>query len=225
MLHLSALHLVYVQQFSSYPMINDLVTGLQPFVLTSWPSNNYDYNTGLGPPKYIGPRGGIYACPAYNRLRLEFQAEPKDFPYGNSGSYGYNAVGNLGKGLGTYNIPNSARFIPPARESQVLAPSDMIGMAEATLLEPFGEGQPIDGNTEYWDLFEDPKFLQAVLYGVPMSYWAFPSAVRAMKQRHSGRWNVGFCDSHVESLTPMSLFNVSNSVVAQRWNIDHQPHN
>ncbi len=33
------------------------------------------------------------------------------------------------------------------------------------------------------------------------------------------------CDGHVENLRPLDLFNLSNALVAQRWNIDHQPHN
>jgi prepilin-type N-terminal cleavage/methylation domain-containing protein len=45
---------MYVQQYASYPSINDFVRGLQPFVRTSWPSNNYDYS-GSGAPKYLGP--------------------------------------------------------------------------------------------------------------------------------------------------------------------------
>jgi len=66
--------------------------------------------------------------------------------------------------------------------------------------------------------------MKAVLQGMPLS-WATPKAVQGMKQRHNGKWNVGFCDAHVESFTPAKLFNISNSVVDQRWNRDHQVHN
>jgi prepilin-type processing-associated H-X9-DG protein len=48
--------------------------------------------------------------------------------------------------------------------------------------------------------------------------------IQGMNQRHGGRWNIGFCDGHVENLRPTDLFNLSNSIVAQRWNYDHQPH-
>jgi prepilin-type processing-associated H-X9-DG protein len=47
---------------------------------------------------------------------------------------------------------------------------------------------------------------------------------KATKQRHSARWNVSFCDGHVENLRPGNLFGVTNPLVAQRWNVDHQPH-
>jgi prepilin-type processing-associated H-X9-DG protein len=43
--------------------------------------------------------------------------------------------------------------------------------------------------------------------------------------RHNARWNVGFCDGHVENLAPNDLFNLSKDSVARRWNIDHEPHN
>jgi hypothetical protein len=60
---------LYVQEFASYPSINDLVSGLYPLVRCWWPSNNYNY---FQSNPYLGPRTGIYACPAYNRLRAEF---------------------------------------------------------------------------------------------------------------------------------------------------------
>ncbi len=47
---------------------------------------------------------------------------------------------------------------------------------------------------------------------------------RAMQQRHGARWNVGFCDTHVETLRPVYLFNFSNDITPRRWNRDHQPH-
>ena len=49
--------------------------------------------------------------------------------------------------------------------------------------------------------------------------------VHAYRLRHNARWNMGFCDGHVENLAPNDLFNLSKDSVARRWNIDHEPHN
>lgn len=61
--------------------------------------------------------------------------------------------------------------------------------------------------------------LKGLLFGVP----ANDRSVQAMKQRHGGKWNVSFCDVHMETLRPVDLFNMTNVAVAQRWNYDHQP--
>jgi hypothetical protein len=37
------------------------------------------------------------------------------------------------------------------------------------------------------------------------------------------KWNVSFCDGHVENLRAANLFGISNPAVAQRWNNDHRP--
>jgi prepilin-type processing-associated H-X9-DG protein len=98
----------------------------------------------------------------------------------------------------------------------------MIGMGDAVLYLPVAP--MIEGDSQFGVIFGTPARpyeYQGVMYGAP----ANNAAVRAMKTRHSGRWNMGFCDGHVESFRAMNLFNLSNSVVAQRWNADHQPHN
>ena len=48
--------------------------------------------------------------------------------------------------------------------------------------------------------------------------------VQAIPRRHGGRWNVGFCDAHVENLSARKLFGVRNPTVGRRWNNDHKPH-
>ena len=48
--------------------------------------------------------------------------------------------------------------------------------------------------------------------------------LRFIRARHGGRWNVAFCDGHVENLRGRKLFDVKNSAVLRRWNADNQPH-
>ncbi len=144
---------------------------------------------------------------------------------GGHGSYGYNEWGHLGdEGLGLSgqelgrNSPGAV--IVPTRESQVADPSDMIALGDAVLTTDVAASSVLLG---HWAL-DAPMLRQyyynAVMGGVP----AGDPAVRAMKERHGGLWNVAFCDAHTEALRPTSLFGVTNAVVARRWNNDHQPH-
>ena len=72
------------------------------------------------------------------------------------------------------------------------------------------------------EVFEVSEFIYDLgLKGVPPGNPAF----QAMRQRHWGKFNIGFCDGHVESLRTNELVNLKNSAVAARWNNDHQPHN
>ena len=214
---------LYVQQSGAYPLIKDLITDLQPLVNTSWPSNNYDWTGSV----FLGPRSGVYACPAYNRFRGEFASDPINFPADNKGSYGYNGEGYWGGGLGPLTIPGEVDIGGhplTVRENQVVCPSDMIALADSIIIGGDG-GSTIWGLPEYGELMSDWGYDRSVLNAVPGHMWVALESARAMKQRHNWHWNVGFCDAHVESLRTSDLFNFSNSVVARRWNIDHQPHN
>ncbi len=193
---------MYVQQGGVFPDGDPLVSELYPFVHSSWPTNNYDQS------RYLGPRAGIYACPGYNQVRGEYHLNPSS-GWAVSGSYGYN-IGGLGDEGLTGGI----------REGQVVSPSDMIGMADATFF-PFSLAEHIVGDRWLSWCFNDQYYYRLVAYGVPVNR----REVQAVKQRHGGRWNVGFCDTHVENLPTTRLFYALDSAVAQRWNRDHQPHN
>lgn len=96
------------------------------------------------------------------------------------------------------------------RENEVLNPSDMIGFGDAmwryqhydvtlpwgsALLSPFND--------------TDPRM--AVIVNRPT------------EARHGGRWNIGFCDGHVENLRSTNLFDNNASDVLKRWNRDDRP--
>jgi prepilin-type processing-associated H-X9-DG protein len=44
------------------------------------------------------------------------------------------------------------------------------------------------------------------------------------QRRHNLRFNVLFCDGHVETLKIDDLFSVASDAVLDRWNNDGQPH-
>jgi prepilin-type processing-associated H-X9-DG protein len=66
----------------------------------------------------------------------------------------------------------------------------------------------------------DTTWHNEVMRGLPVG----DPAVQAMAQRHGGKWNVAFCDGHVENLQTKNLFDATNSAVLCRWNNDNQPH-
>ncbi len=47
---------------------------------------------------------------------------------------------------------------------------------------------------------------------------------KAASIRHQGKFNVVFCDGHVESTTLQFLFTDTSDAALSRWNRDHQPH-
>ncbi|HZR20705.1 MAG TPA: DUF1559 domain-containing protein [Verrucomicrobiae bacterium] len=211
---------MYVHDYGAYPgyIFHTQATGvrsffvqLQPYTRAPWPEPNYD-QTG-----WLGPRTSIYACPAYSRVRGGFDQSVKFW------SYGYNSAGCTFQGF--LGLGGTAGAGPgptgPTRESAVTTPSDMIAIGDAALA---GDSPGIPGLVWGQPNLNDPivleNFYKAVMQGQPVS----DLGVRAMKYRHGGRWIVGFCDGHVESLRPQDLFIVTNAVVAQRWNNDHQPH-
>ena len=44
------------------------------------------------------------------------------------------------------------------------------------------------------------------------------------RRRHGGRFNITFCDGHVENLKPQSSFDVRRDDVLKRWNRDNLRH-
>ena len=236
---------MYVQQERVHPDASRWPLQLRPFVGASWPENNYkssDPNpngswVGLS---YLRSGSGVYACPAYSRMKGIFMSRTiSDYIYDwtGLGSYGYNTWSWVNStipwsGLGGYfatGQPQPATVSPawlPTRENQVVVPSDMISLADAPLFcaandDPTSDTAPSGLSNLGKDLtaFYDRTYL-TILRGLPVN----DPSVRWMKLRHAGRWNTVFCDGHVESLRAKKLFDFSDPNVARRWNTDHQPH-
>jgi len=175
----------------------------------------------------------LYRCPDYKGLTIDGSNLAVSI-----GSYGYNANGvqytpsQLGLGGALAKVAWNDQFtgldgnIFRINESQVQVPSDMIAMGDATLS---------------WDL---PGIIQKY-YGVHLpqaSYdgWGLldvntrngeersnfagsAGVISATLKRHNGRYNIGFCDGHVEGIRRDTLFQKSDQTL-QRWNNDHKPH-
>ena len=117
-------------------------------------------------------------------------------------SYGYNGfgIGSVNKtlwkdNLGLGFVVSSGQEVPQVQENQVIAPADMIAIADS---------MPQPGFPQYF------SFLLSI-NGIPS------------KNRHNGGANVLFADGHVLSQRPQQL--IEDTVVNRsRWNRDHQPH-
>lgn len=117
-------------------------------------------------------------------------------------SYGYNGFGvgsanvaswfaNLGLGLQV----NPGQIMPPVKESAVVAPADMVAIA---------------------DSFPQPGF--TYIYAFLLSISSAPSP-----ERHNGGANVSFADGHVITEKDKKLVN-NGEANRRRWNMDHEPH-
>ena len=139
---------------------------------------------------------GVWHCPAASR--------PWSFPAeGQYGSYGYNSFGMRppssgdALGLGGHILKTGAGISPPPiSDTEVVAPSGMMGI-----------GEPFTGGMD---------FFRQDLTHLEQRYKA--------SSRHQGRVNVLFCDGHVESPTLKFLFEDTSDAALVRWNRDHQPH-
>ena len=208
---------MYVQDAHSYPVFsfdqNGGIINLGFWSTHLFPYVKHDWTNAL------------YLCPSYRGLTLA--GNSKAVPLG---SYGYNANGvQFGLsplGLGGYlTDPSNTNSIKVITDSTVVAPTDMVELGDANLM---------------WVL---PPILQA-FYGItgPVSYDGYArldissrdttenpgfggsaGILQATRQRHRGRFNVVFCDGHLESPTDALLFQKTDLGLS-RWNNDHLPH-
>ncbi len=247
---------MYVQQDGAYPPMDSMARKFYPFLHAPWPTDNYAGKFGrapFAPDAYLGPRRGVYCCPGYNRVRGEFWGRPaglrSPYPlpgamYQALGSYTYNSVGmerwaelladQLPPGIsGLDDTPGGTGHPVPVRESDVAAPSDMVGLADSVFASAWflqgvmGAGAPVPMGQFNLDLAMGRDnhvgyyFYREAVLGLPGD----DPLVSAYRRRHGGRWNVAFCDGHVENLAPAALWDLSNPMIARRWNRDHLPHN
>ena len=214
----------YTQQEGLYPRGDEFYGELQPFTGVSYPPDNYVFNYAKGTISYLGPPRSIYACPGYNRVRGRFAGFSNGvWQFQAFGSYGYNIAGfSFQNGLGLGGFINANGLWVKTTESQVIRPSDMIAFGDATL---WVGKTPVGGDPELEIGFLTTASGLSVslnkenLQGEP----AGDPAVQATAQRHGRRWNIGFCDGHVENLKAIKLFDSTNPAVTRRWNKDNQP--
>jgi prepilin-type N-terminal cleavage/methylation domain-containing protein/prepilin-type processing-associated H-X9-DG protein len=170
---------------------------------------------------YIASRytNDVYRCPAYRGPTIPDQALAGGGYAGNLGSYGINYRGNasplLSPGppgefwLGVCSMYRAVNAKDTAnlfilRESQINTPTEMIALADGFVADTNKITLGI-GITDFW-----PN--------------AYANDTKAAAKRHDGRWNVVFCDTHVEGLPYRKLLLERTDEYLKLWRNDHLPH-
>jgi prepilin-type processing-associated H-X9-DG protein len=204
---------------------------LEPYVGAKWPEVNYDARLVAKT-----PGRGTFACPGYNKIGGIYGT----LSMGRDGAYAYN-IGAAGSanifptaqsmarvsflGLSSDNmvlVGTKEPDNPLIHESDIANPSDMIALGDAVLGHSMGMPENafsgIDRSPALAGLIESEQFA-AGGYTFP-----FLSSDRAMLKRHGGRWNMSFCDGHVEGGKLATFFRWTDDAVVRRWNRDNDPH-
>jgi len=169
----------------------------------------------------------LYLCPSYAKAVDPVLAVPDstnaDGALSGAGAYGYNANG-IGNGENSPNLGlgdmGGDYITPPTRPSDVLCPSQMIAIGDASfeLLNSNLDGLSGVINLSVIDYGR-------YIYGSLRSSPGVGPLLSIDRRRHDGgRRNIVFCDGHVDCLAWPQLFNFHDYNVLSLWNIDHQPH-
>lgn len=199
-LHQMGLGLVmYVGDYSAYPLLNFSKTAEGPYwwdVLAPYTVSDWD--------------DPLTKCPDYKLKHTTVdRIREKDYWESPFGSYGYNADGF---GLGIFGLGSEAfRSEKITRESEVVAASDMIAIGDSNVVPWLGQ------------FLTGTDLLGFGLGIYPATIPLRDQCLEAIRKRHRGRYNLVFCDGHVESVPQDRLFE-NTEVARRRWNRDHDPH-
>jgi prepilin-type N-terminal cleavage/methylation domain-containing protein/prepilin-type processing-associated H-X9-DG protein len=175
----------------------------------------------------------LYRCADYAGLTVDGNDEGVPL-----GSYGYNANGvkftpsplGLGGALAKIDlgepIDGLGGDLLRIAESKVRVPSDMMALGDATLVwTPASLIRSLYGIDTQKESYDGMALLDInSRNGVERpNYGGSAGVIRATLKRHGGRYNVVFCDAHVEAIHRDKLFRKSDEAL-KRWNNDNEPH-
>jgi prepilin-type N-terminal cleavage/methylation domain-containing protein/prepilin-type processing-associated H-X9-DG protein len=153
----------------------------------------------------------VMKCPSFKYRQSDSVGNNAPVQLG-VGSYGYNSDSEWALSMGTLDataFADSARFVS---ESSVLKPARMLALGDAYLVE-YQPEKVITGLTS----------LQYIPNKYRRGVAGYKQEQKAVSQRHHGRFEIGFCDGHVESIKYPVLF--ADDMESRRiWNRDHEPH-
>jgi prepilin-type N-terminal cleavage/methylation domain-containing protein/prepilin-type processing-associated H-X9-DG protein len=224
---------LYVDEFRAYPRYftgPSIFTSpgqywmqtLADYVKDKWPADNVVEGSngevlGWSP---TNSANGVFACPAYNRVRgVYYHARTQPVGMvGGTGAYAYNAIDGIasrpyGFGGVPLDVPfNNLNQLRPVKDTEVAVPSRMIAIGDSSIVQPEPDGPYPMG--------------LPVAPSIPFLVWDPTPTLqdRAMLQRHGGRWQQVFCDGHVENGALKVFFDFNNDEVLKLWNRDNQPH-
>jgi prepilin-type N-terminal cleavage/methylation domain-containing protein/prepilin-type processing-associated H-X9-DG protein len=215
---------LHVLDFNYYPVFN-----VDPSITIT----NEFWHEALKPYTGAAWTNGLYRCPDYRGLTLN--GNDVAVPVG---SYGYNANGvkftpstfGLGGTLTKVSIEDELDGLSPnilrVSDSRVQVPSDMIALGDATLswdaagvMRTFFSFPATRDSYDGWSLLD----LSTRNFQERPNFTGSQGVIQATLKRHDGRYNVAFCDAHVEGIPRQKLFQpVENTL--RRWNNDHEAH-
>ncbi len=192
---------LYVADFDSFPNYLDFKRGtnfwaelLVPYIQGTWMESP------------------IYRCPEFPMTNHpgHFDRANKGLGDAPHGSYDMNLEGTSQMlGIGGKLVNWGGELPVPVRESEVLLPAAMIGFGDAFI--PYKYYVESHLNFRFYHS-KRPEVIPLRVRSAAME-----------AKRHSGKFNIAFCDGHVISLTTNKLFGLSESV-ARLWNRDNEPH-
>jgi prepilin-type N-terminal cleavage/methylation domain-containing protein/prepilin-type processing-associated H-X9-DG protein len=222
---------MYLAEFRKYPLALAPTAGgqsnrlwmekLEPYVGDKWSPDTAV--PGSDHPNGVQPRG-VYSCPGYNRAGGVYW----NVGVAAVGAYAYNANGNRLSaspvGGGTIYVLTLGEFLGHAiavSESEVVKPSEMISLGDSEIDYLTGlPPEPVTG------IFVAPNPENSLVarqlnppLGGPLSGWE-----KATLVRHGDRWNMAFCDGHVEHGSVMTFFDWRKDEVVKRWSRDNIAH-
>jgi prepilin-type N-terminal cleavage/methylation domain-containing protein/prepilin-type processing-associated H-X9-DG protein len=150
----------------------------------------------------------LYDCPGYpfDRSKLPWPLDVQN-TY-NFGEYAYNWIGvptTLSVPQGTLGLGLMSGESGEVRESLVLVPSDMICIGDA-----YCEGEALDTGLTL-GVYQDSDAALML------------RALASARARHTGVFNVLYCDGHVQHMKLSKLYGQTDDAL-QRLNNDHQAH-
>ena len=183
-------------------------------------------------------RSRLYLCPSYARLTGLYdpsESEMWDLAH-HWGTYGYNWRGVWSSssptflGLGGAG-PMIANRLPPTRENEVLRPSLMIAISDGPIAPTTLDSISIYGWSDFsrYEGFQDYGIDIGQIIGPspgmgPWSQSGSQLVQAAIRQRHLGRWNVAYCDGHVQTQRTKEVFDYTDDAVLSLRNKDNLPH-
>jgi len=229
----------YTADYKAYPLycyfsIND--ASVEP-VLVNWaeelqPYSGANWSTNL----FAGQADStsqLYLCPSYAQAVGDVPLwpgppSPINYDWKLYGAYGYNENGVLKYGTtgltnyGLEGIEGPGEFpgpgAPPTRENEVLSPSHMIAIGDATFIMAPAVSP---GGSFVIDFNDTLGEMNGEVFFAPGDQKCLSAAAR----RHDGsRRNIVFYDGHVECRMPSQLFNNQDDAVLRLWNKDFLPH-
>lgn len=193
---------LYLDDMGAYPLFFDQRLANVPTRFWSESLQPYSMQSWLDP---------VYRCPGYPGSNIVYELIQGAWRL-SKGSYDMNVdgsgFGDRSLGVGRIWTSYGGGAPKPVRESEAVATHDLILYGDASI--PQG-------------MVYSRSHLNFREYQMNTTGLLREKQRAAESRRHRGRFNVAFCDGHVESLTTDRLFS-TNEWVTRRWNLDNQPH-